>query len=96
MEEGEEVDVALLREVNEESGLTTLRLVRQLATEEQDGKLYHVLHLEVPAATLDKWEHVVMGAGEDKGMVPCYIWADLASRPELADIQSRWLPLIDT
>jgi 8-oxo-dGTP pyrophosphatase MutT (NUDIX family) len=79
---------AVLREAHEETGLTTLTLVRPLAADSQiqaDGAVHerHFFELSAPADTPDSWEHVVTGAGDDHGLVFSYLWACSATEAGL-------------
>jgi 8-oxo-dGTP diphosphatase len=77
LDPGEELVPALLREIEEESGLTGLRLVGELpGFEEHYPSRYenHGFHL-VPTGELpDEWEHVVQGDGDDAGYVFRFRW----------------------
>ena len=77
LDPGEELVPALMREIEEESGLTGLRLLRELpGFEEHYPTRYenHGFHL-VPTEELpDEWDHVVQGDGDDAGFVFRYRW----------------------
>jgi ADP-ribose pyrophosphatase YjhB (NUDIX family) len=80
----------LLREVEEETGVTRLRDVRELADADEVDRLYGTLvhrswafHATVAASGPDAWEHHVTGTGMDAGMIfPCS-WVPLDARPLL-------------
>ncbi len=78
---GEDVGSALMREIEEESGLTPpqLRLSGKLAehASAQLGTVRHVFHLETAVALPDAWTHVVGGRGGDRGLVFEYHWRPL-------------------
>jgi len=84
LDPGEELVPALMREIEEESGLTRLRLVRELpGFEEHYPTRYenHGFHL-VPTEDLpEEWEHVVYGDGDDAGLTFRYRWVPI--EPEL-------------
>jgi 8-oxo-dGTP pyrophosphatase MutT (NUDIX family) len=79
LEAGEDLEAGLARELHEEAGLDDARIVRRLG--EFDGEALghgvgyrnHVYELESPAAS-DGWEHVVLGNGDDAGLVFVYRW----------------------
>jgi 8-oxo-dGTP diphosphatase len=96
VDEGEPIEQALFREIEEESGLTNVQLVRKLAEYEsqQWGTLRHIFHLTAPPDVPDSWSHTVHGRGEDQGMVFEYRWIMLEPEIELAGEQHQWLGLI--
>jgi 8-oxo-dGTP pyrophosphatase MutT (NUDIX family) len=79
LEAGEDLEAGLARELHEEAGLDDARIVRRLG--EFDGEALghgvgyrnHVYELESRAAS-DGWEHVVLGNGDDAGLVFVYRW----------------------
>lgn len=95
VDEGEAVEVALWREVLEESGLKAgqLRLVRKLAEfESQEWQtVRHVYHLTALDELPEAWTHSVHGAGDDNGLVFIYRWETLPLKIELSGAQGRWL-----
>jgi 8-oxo-dGTP diphosphatase len=97
VEPDEAIEAALLREVQEESGLTEVQVVRKLAEHEETDwdQIRHVFYLIAPASVPDRWTHVVYGKGEDAGMVFEYCWLDLSERVELAGAQHQWLGLLN-
>ena len=88
LEPGEELEPALLRELEEEAGLPRARIVRKVATyrpgELEHGRGYtnHAYELEAPGAP-DAWEHTVVGEGDDAGLVFVYRWEPLATELRL-------------
>jgi 8-oxo-dGTP pyrophosphatase MutT (NUDIX family) len=88
LEPHEEIETALLRELEEESGLSNARVVRKIGTfaphELPHGRSYtnHAFELEAPDAP-DAWEHIVAGDGDDAGLVFLYRWVPLSPPPEL-------------
>jgi ADP-ribose pyrophosphatase YjhB (NUDIX family) len=96
VDEGETIEHALFREIEEESGLTNVQLVRKLTEYEsqQWGTLRHVFHLIASENTPDTWSHIVRGKGEDEGMVFEYRWMTLEPGIKLAGEQHQWLELI--
>jgi 8-oxo-dGTP pyrophosphatase MutT (NUDIX family) len=92
LEAGEDLEAGLLRELEEEAGLSAARVVRKLGTyqpgELPSGGAYrnHAYEVAAPAAP-DGWEHTVVGRGDDAGLVFRYRWAPMtrALRLWLAD-----------
>jgi 8-oxo-dGTP pyrophosphatase MutT (NUDIX family)/ribosomal protein S18 acetylase RimI-like enzyme len=81
---GESVSFALLREVQEESGLEFKdpgNLLGSFKWFQEDRNELHnrnVFHLIAPADVLDEWVHIVKGHDEDVGMAFKYYWIPLA------------------
>lgn len=96
VEPNEPIETALFREVQEESGLTSVQLIRKLAEYEsaQWGTIRHVFHLVATSPAPDSWSHTVQGKGDDEGLVFNYYWLKLKPGLELADNQHQWLSLI--
>ena len=93
VEPGEAIEAALFREIQEESGLTEVHLIRKLAehTEVEWGHIRHVFQLTASRDVPDAWRHIVRGQGEDAGLVFEYQWADLNPEVKLAGKQAQWL-----
>jgi len=98
VEPSEDIEHALFREIEEESGLpsTQLTIVSKLGEFENRGLgiVRHVFHLAVKASLQDRWSHTVGGTGEDSQMVFNYYWLNLKPNIELVNKQSEWLSLI--
>lgn len=98
VEPGEDIQAALLREVEEEAGLTPAQLcvVRKLGEfhEPAFDQQRHVFELAPASPLPDHWAHTVQGGGEDKGLVFDYYWLTLSPGLKLAGGQERWLPLV--
>lgn len=80
VEPGETVEEALYREIYEESGLTDVRIVRQLGESRRcwldtnvESCRYYFL-VEVSNDVPDRWDHVVHGEGLDAGLCFSYFW----------------------
>ena len=88
LEPDEDLEAGLLRELEEEAGLSDARIVRRFATfgprELPHGRAYtnHAYELEAPGAR-DEWEHTVVGDGDDAGLVFRYRWVALDPKPTL-------------
>jgi 8-oxo-dGTP pyrophosphatase MutT (NUDIX family) len=82
LEAGEDIEAALLRELEEEAGLTQARIVHKIGTFEPGtlphGEPYtnHAFEIAAPGAP-DRWEHEVFGDGDDAGLVFVYRWIEL-------------------
>jgi 8-oxo-dGTP pyrophosphatase MutT (NUDIX family) len=101
VEEDEPALSALWREVKEETGLTSLILIDQIAKADyycnwqQGWQVRNVFHLKTLSETLNAWSHTVTDGLGDKGMVFEFFWLSLAeARETLQDSQSQWLHLI--
>lgn len=77
---GESLEVALHREIYEESGLLNLPIIRKLGAldrcwiDTKNTARRHYFLLEAPSDTDDRWEHIVQGAGADSGLRFAYFW----------------------
>lgn len=97
VEPGEALQDAVVREVAEETGLTGVRVIGAIATDErphpETGRPRRTtfFHLMAPVDTADAWEHRVDGDGEDAGMVFACRFQPLPLSEELADTQDAWL-----
>ncbi|MFJ3086718.1 NUDIX domain-containing protein [Streptomyces sp. NPDC086838] len=101
VEAGEALDDAVLREVAEESGLLTARLVRQIAVEDKphpdtgQPRRTTFFYLQAPDDTPDAWVHDVHGDGDDSGLTFACGFLPLPLERPLADDQDVWLDRID-
>ena len=100
LEPSEELEAGLLRELEEEAGLTDAQIVRKVGTfaprELPHGKRYtnHAYEVAAPSAP-DVWQHTVLGDGDDAGLVFVYRWVPLSPPPSLwggSDPVLRHLP----
>ncbi|MFJ8119874.1 NUDIX hydrolase [Bacillus mycoides] len=100
-DEGETLEAALLRKVQEESGLRHLYIERFLADyiiyvkEKKEYQKCHFFHISLLTDVKDTWEHIVSAGEEDQGSVFHYEWIDVAKCPELADKQGVFLHLLE-
>jgi ADP-ribose pyrophosphatase YjhB (NUDIX family) len=86
----ETLEKGLLREIEEETGVTELQIVGELADADEVDRLYGVhahrswaFHAVADREGPDAWDHHVTGTGMDAGMVfPCR-WVPLEDRPLL-------------
>jgi ADP-ribose pyrophosphatase YjhB (NUDIX family) len=87
----ETLEEGLVREVEEETGVAGVRIIRELADAAEFERLFgrriahdsHAFHAVVDAETPDTWTHRITGSGMDSGIsVPCR-WVPLDERPLL-------------
>jgi 8-oxo-dGTP pyrophosphatase MutT (NUDIX family) len=84
----ETLEEALLREVEEETGVTAIEIVGLLADGTEFAELYgagahesHAFHAVAEPGGPDAWEHPVTGTGMDSGLVYLCRWVPLDDRP---------------
>ncbi|PFJ13396.1 DNA mismatch repair protein MutT [Bacillus cereus] len=101
VDEEETLEAAVLREIQEESGLRHLCIERFLADyiihvkDKQEYQKHHFFHVTLLTNVKDTWEHIVSAGEEDQGLAFCYEWVDIAKCPELAGKQGEFLHLLD-
>ncbi|HDR7914684.1 TPA: NUDIX domain-containing protein [Bacillus wiedmannii] len=101
VEEGETLEAAILREVQEESGLRHLCIERFLADyiilvkEKKEYQKRHFFHVTLLTDVKDDWEHIVSAGEGDQGLAFCYEWIDIAKCPALAGKQGEFLHWLD-
>lgn len=103
VEDGEEPLAALFREVDEESGLSQLTLIRHLATEpfyaeaKAEWQERNVFHLQAPDNLPESWLHIVKAGDEDEGLHFEFSWSSLSeAKATLSGGQGHWLDRINT
>jgi ADP-ribose pyrophosphatase YjhB (NUDIX family) len=86
LDPGENLEDGLHREVEEETGVTGLRIVRQLADGEEFERLYgggahesFAFHAVAGGDGPGEWEHLVTGSGSDAGVTYLCRWVPLRS-----------------
>jgi 8-oxo-dGTP diphosphatase len=82
LEPGEELEAGLRRELAEEAGLTKIRSLRDLpGFEDHYPSRYenHGFHVVLDDEAPDKWDHVVLGEGDDAGLTFRYGWVPIAA-----------------
>jgi 8-oxo-dGTP pyrophosphatase MutT (NUDIX family) len=86
----ESLEEGVLREVEEETGLTGIRIVGELADADEFERLFGAgahrswaFHAVADAPGADEWEHLVSGTGMDSGLVFLCRWAPLDDSPPL-------------
>ncbi len=83
VDNGETLETAVLREIEEESGLTRLQILRQLETYEefseahQEWQRRHFFEVQAPENCPKSWSHTVSSGEADKGLVFVYEWWSL-------------------
>ena len=93
LDPGEELESALLREIAEEAGLANVRVVGELSgSEDHYESQYenHGFHVVSGDGLPDRWDHLVVGDGDDAGLTLRYRWLPL--EPEL-HLFGREIPL---
>jgi 8-oxo-dGTP pyrophosphatase MutT (NUDIX family) len=90
VEPDEDLEAGLAREVEEETGLTGISVVRELAGPGEFTRLYgpgahesHALHATVAPGGPESWEHPVSGTGQDSGLVFLCRWVPLDECPPI-------------
>lgn len=95
---GESPEDALFREIQEESGLTAVRLIRPLGIRdlqlESRLRRQHYFLLEATTPLPDRWHHQVQGTGLDAGMVFSYFWWAIDQKIEIYSGQTAFLNAI--
>jgi 8-oxo-dGTP pyrophosphatase MutT (NUDIX family) len=80
LEPGEELEAGLLRELEEEAGLTRFGVIRELpGFEEHYPSRYenHGFHVVLAEEAPDEWDQVVLGEGDDAGLTFHYRWVPI-------------------
>ncbi len=101
VDKGEKLETAALREVLEKSGLLHLYIERYIddyiihVKEKQEYQKHHFFHISVLTDTQDTWEHIVSTGEEDRNLVFCYEWVNIAKYPVLAGIQGEFIHLLE-
>ncbi len=83
---GETLEEGLRRELAEETGLSGVRIVRELTEFESSYQSFcenHAFHVVLEQETPDEWEHEVHGDGVDSGMIHLCRWVPLTEDLEL-------------
>ena len=82
----ESLEEGLRRELAEETGLTAVRIVRELPGFECTYRTYshnHAFHVVVEEETPDEWEHRIHGEGADAGLTHRCRWLPLRTDLQL-------------
>jgi 8-oxo-dGTP pyrophosphatase MutT (NUDIX family) len=81
LDPGEELEAGLLRELEEEAGLTNAQIVRELPGFEahyQSRYENHGFEVVLEGEAADEWEHVVLGQGDDAGLTFHFRWLTIS------------------
>jgi ADP-ribose pyrophosphatase YjhB (NUDIX family) len=92
---GESLEEGLRRELEEETGLVGIRILRELPGFEARYQSFcenHAFHVVAEADTPDVWEHRVLGDGADSGMVHLCRWVPL--EPDLKLWRNEGDPMV--
>ncbi|MFF8716509.1 NUDIX domain-containing protein [Streptomyces sp. NPDC015184] len=98
---GEEPEQAVLREVTEETGLSTAEVIRRIAVEDKphpetgQPRRTTFFLLRAPVKTADAWDHRVGGDGADADFTFACRFLPLPLERPLADGQDAWLGHVD-
>jgi ADP-ribose pyrophosphatase YjhB (NUDIX family) len=86
----EDLETALAREVEEETGLSAIRVVAELADADEFERLFgpgahrsQAFHALADAGGPNEWEHPVTGTGMDAGLVFVCRWVPIDDAPPL-------------
>lgn len=81
LDPGETLEQGLLRELHEEAGIEEARVLGEIAGPDEfdralPGSRYrnHLFHVQPTNELPERWEHVVLGDGDDAGLVYSYRW----------------------
>ena len=93
VEAGEDLTLAVLRELREESGIATVRVIHKIGERttwvhggpEMNGPMeeqrHYAYELEAGCPVLETWDHTVSCVGIEDGLVFRYEWRDLTIGP---------------
>jgi ADP-ribose pyrophosphatase YjhB (NUDIX family) len=101
VEEGETIEDAILREIIEESGLTSVRLVRKLGVHRfywpdlNDEEERHFFLFESMTETPETWEYVVHSDGVDAGLTFSFRWVRVDEELKLAEHLAKFISPAD-
>jgi 8-oxo-dGTP pyrophosphatase MutT (NUDIX family) len=95
-EPGEDALATVLREVEEESGLSGFAAVRFLgAFDDQPWGIRHVFHMPAPAGVPERFVHRVKSESMNCIMLFRYEWVSLEYAAQHLGIHAQWLPLVE-
>ncbi len=106
VEPGEAIENAVLRELQEESGIGDAKLIQKVGVtewiipadhhglEEPEQQFWHIYHLEVNRSLPDQWLHTVTGEGGDAGLLFDYFWQPLYDQ-RLYNYHAPFLDVMD-
>lgn len=91
VEKDEAYDIAVLRELEEESGISKCEIVNKIGVlkrickggpngdQKEEIQLWQMYHIEAKQDLAENWTHIVTGGGLDDGMAYKYFWHSLNS-----------------
>jgi len=100
VEEGESLEMAIMRELEEEAGLQQLSVTNKLTetvyynSYKQEYQNQHVFLVQSYTKLPEKWNYYVTGDGEDRGLSYLFFWIDVTSPPTLIADHGEYLHLI--
>jgi len=89
VEEGEEIDVAALRELKEESGIKGVKIKSKVgiinryigARPRENGPLehheWHVFLIDATEDLSETWQHEAVGSEDEQGLIFSYFWQNM-------------------
>ena len=98
IEHDESLEVGLLRELAEETGVSRARIVRELPDFECNYRTFspnHAFHVTVEEETPDDWEHRVIGQGVDAGLTHHCRWVPFSVDLTLWNVSDPMLAKLD-
>ena len=100
--QGETLEDALLRKIQEESGLRQVSLGHLVADEliyvkdKNEYQKRHFYHVAFPESSVDVWEHSLEHDGKNNGCVLSYTWMHIDKCPRLlVDRQGAYTHLLE-
>lgn len=99
--QGETLEYALLRKIQEESGLRQVSLGHLVAEEliyvkdKNEYQKRHFYHVTLPESSVDVWEHSLEQDGNNTGGVLSYTWTNIENCPLLVERQGSYIHLVE-
>lgn len=99
--QGETLEYALLRKIQEESGLRQVSLGHLVAEEliyvkdKNEYQKRHFYHVTLPESSVDVWEHSLEHNGKNTGGVLSYTWTNIENCPLLVERQGSYIHLVE-
>jgi len=98
VKKGEDTIHAVIREMNEETGLKKFKVGALIAEDfwkNNDGAVHHRFFYEIYVTeTLNEWEYQPTGGGEEKGLTFHYFWISSKNETELVRGHGDYLDYI--
>lgn len=99
--QGETLEYALLRNIQEDSGLRQVSLGHLVAEEliyvkdKNEYQKRHFYHVTLPESSVDVWEHRLENDGKNNASVLSYMWANIEKCPLLVEKQGSYIHLVE-